>query len=282
MSGRLARSQPKRSTSKSKGTTVNYDEDFVLDEIPQAWQITAEICGEPDSGKTHFARTFPKPLFLDTEAKAWIVLQKFNDTPLKVVEKFNDIRSGVHWALDNPDIQTIVIDSGSDLRDLAQAEWLAEQGKDRVYPLVLWGEVYEKVDTLTTEIKKSQKHFVTTARMKDEFVGDQRTGRRIRDSYKKFPWDLSIGLEVVNGIRDTRSGKIHFPERRFGKVYKNNFYGIDQGKMVTQQKPYIFDVSYNGILNEMLQPWGGDDGIPIGNEIDTILEEAEEWIIKYG
>lgn len=257
-----------------------YDEDFVLSKIPSTRPISIEIAGEPDYGKSHTARTFPNPLFLDTEGKSWIVLQKFSEpAPWKRVKNFNDIRQGIRYGIDNSDIDTIVIDSGSDIRDLAQKEWLDEAGKDRVFPLVLWGEIYAKIDTLVRDVKDSGKNFVTTSRLKDQFLGDQRTGRRIRDSYKKFPWTLSMGVEIVDGIWDHRIGAPKFKERKFGRVYKNNFYGIDQVKAVTFQKPYIFDVSYEGIKNEMLKPWRGEDGVKLGHELDAILEEAEEWLL---
>jgi len=280
MSTRLAGKPSKRTTKKKSSSVVEYDMDFSTDTPPKTPNITIEISGPPDSGKTHFCRTFPNPLFLDTEAKAWIVLNKFEPVEWKVVESFNTIRAGVYWAINNDDIDTIVIDSSSEIRQLAENEWLQETGKERVFPTVLWGEVYEKVDALTKDIKESGKHYVVTARLKDEYIGDQRTGRQIVDSYKKYPWDLSMGVRIVYGIRDPRDGKVYHKDRKFGKVIKNNFHGVDPVNMLTFQKPYIFDICYNGVVNEMMEPWHGEDGVPIGNEIDEILKEAEEWILK--
>jgi len=273
---------------------------FIADKLPERIPFSIEIQGEPDMGKTHLAATFcldersRKVLFLDTEEKAWIVLKKFPKDSFywKRVKSFADIRNGIMWACENPEINTIVIDSGADLRDLAVQEWSREHGGKKPIVIdqsgavstVLYAQVYEKIDSLVNLVKSSNKYLVVTARMKDEWVNNIQTGRRVRDGYKKFPWDLSIAIRIVYGIeevvRTERSAKVvrkvHFPDFKFGKVLKNNFHGIDQKKMLNYQKPYLFDLSFNGICEELLKPWG--DGVPIGKELETILKEAEEWL----
>jgi len=274
MSTRLIRSKPAKKTRKP----VQAEEEFKPDEIPQKTGITIEVSGEMDMGKTHFARTAPNPLFLDTEAKAYIVLKKFPPCPWKRVETFADIRNGVKWAIENPEIETVVIDSGSDVRDLAAQEWCNEMGKERVWPRVLWAQVYEKVDWIPKALEKAGKNLIVTARMKDEWIGDTSTGRRLADSYKRWPWALQMAITIQNGIRD--GSKVYFKEHKFAKVRKNNHWGIDERTLLNYQKPYVFDVSWDGVLNEMLKPWG--DGVPIGKELETVIKEAEEWLMERG
>jgi len=129
---------------------------FVPDKIPQKQVFSIEVIGEPDQGKTHFSATFPKALFLDTEAKADIVLRKMPEKGhvWKRVMTWQDIEAGVEWALQQPDIKTIVIDSGGDIRDLALDEWRRRTGKsspvayiDGQAVPVLWAQVYEIIDS---------------------------------------------------------------------------------------------------------------------------------------
>jgi len=255
---------------------------FKPDEFPEGTPFSIEVAGEPDVGKTHFACTFPKPLVIDTEGKAWIVLKKFGHKYWKKVKTFDDIRQAVYWGIDSPEIETIVIDSGADLRELAAREYMEEHGIEQIYPLVLWARVDDKIDELVRAIKDADKYLVVTARMKDEYLGEQKTGRRVRDGYKKFPWDLSMGIIIRFGLEDPKTKKVLWPKHRFGIVTKNNFYGADPKTGRTFQKPVLFDVSFEGVCEELLKPWHGEDGVPIGEEWDTIIRDFEEWLRRRG
>ena len=89
-----------------------------------------------------------------------------------------------------------------------------------------------------------------------------------------------ISVEIVYGIRDSATGKINFPNYRFARVEKNNFFLSDQVRMLNFMKPYLFDVSFEGICEELLNPWHGTEGVKIGEEMATILKDADEWIKK--
>jgi hypothetical protein len=198
------------------------------------------------------------------------------------VKNFHDLRKGINWAVKQDNIDTIVIDSGGDLRDLASDEWLAETGKERIFPIVQWHEIYSKIDEITDLAKDSGKHFIVTGRLKDEYVQDTSTGRRIRDGYKKYPWTLNMGLRIQYGIRDPKEG-ILFSDVRFAEVTKNNYHGVDPTTMRTYQKPFLFDVSYEGVLDELLQPWHLDEGgVPLKDTNATIIDEAREWLESRG
>ena len=225
-------------------------------------------------------KIFSQKSFMNTflvKPRAWIVLQKFDPTPWKRVIYFDYIRQGIEWGISNPDIKTIVIDSAAELSDLAEAEWLKETGKDRVYPMVLWGQIYDKIDPLIQRVVDAKKYLVTTSRLKDEYIGDTKTGRRVRDTYKKLPWNLSMAVELTYGIRD-KQGRMHYDDHKFGKVIKNNFFGVDIRTGTTTQKPYLFDISYEGVCNEMLKPWNGKEGVKTNDAMAKIIEEAKAWI----
>jgi len=256
---------------------------FSWDTLPKIPVFSIEISGEYEYGKTHMSATWPAPALADTELKAWNVLQKLGTKGWwKQVKKFDDFRQVVNQAIRDPKIKTVVIDSGSDLRELAEKEWSEEHGGKKpiyikptgqVVP-VLYGEVYQKIDLEVKKILEAGKYFVATSRLKDEYIDDVATGRRIRDGYKKFPWNLSICIELVKGIRDEK-GKVHFANRILGKVHKNNFWGIDPKTWRNFSKPYLFDCSFDGVCRELLKPWG--KGIPVGQETKQILKEAAEY-----
>jgi len=241
--------------------------------FPKLRPIWIEISGEFDYGKTHLACTFPNPAFADTEQKAWIVLEKFNNPRWFPVKTFQDFRDFVAICEKSDDIQTIVIDSGSDLVDLAYKEHV-EVDRRPTYPIYYaYGKIYEKIDTLVSRIKLTGKHFVVTSRLKDEYVvkdfdreGNpiyEKTGRRLRDGYKKFPWNLEILLRLEKGVKI--GDKVYYPERIFGRVIKNNFLGHNE------RKPFLFNVSYQGIVDELLKPYHGD-----------LLADLHQFMLEHG
>jgi len=93
--------------------------------------LIIEVIGEPDIGKTHFALTAPKAALADTELKAWVVMPKFDNKNWFPIKKFDDIRRFVMTCVNDPSIQSLIIDSSSDLRELAEDEWSEEHGGKR-------------------------------------------------------------------------------------------------------------------------------------------------------
>jgi len=289
----IRRRPPSPKNRRAAGSINAPSGSFSPDPMPEEIPISVDIAGEKDMGKTHFAATFPpKCLFLDNELKAPIVLRKFKARGIehiwKKVKSFRDIREGVYWAIDSGDeIKTVVFDSGALLQKLAVIEWSEEHGGkkpiviDKITGTVstyLYAQVYEKIDSLITLLKDNGKNIVVTSRMKDEWIMDKPTGRRVRDGFKHFPWDLQIGLIIRKGIKDWNSTKVYFPEIKFAEVTKNNYWGVDLKRGITQQKPVLFDISYEGVVNELVKPWHGEEGVPLGKEMETLIAEAEEWV----
>lgn len=239
--------------------------------LPKVLNFGIELTGTWDIGKTHTSMTFPKVFFADTEMKGHIVAKKFGVKNYFRVKNMEDLRQFILTAIVDPECGTVVIDSGSDCVDLAQAEYLRETGKEAVFPVILWAKVYEKLDELFVLIKSSGKNFVVTSRLKDEYIGDTKTGKQIRASYKKFPYQMELMLRLEGGITIKPKAKdakpfCHFPNKVFGRVVKNNFWKYGSEK----KKPWLFDISYDGIIKELLEPWGGGD----------IVKQAEQWIQK--
>jgi hypothetical protein len=248
--------------------------------------VLMEIVGDPETGKTRFcanalAECDSKGVLIahhsavgDTEAKAAIEMKKCGNVHLKIINSMQDFRDFVQYCLSEPSVRVVCIDSGSDLRNFAENEFLSENPElKRVYPLVLYGRVFSKIDDQVIRLTKGGKHVVFTGRVKDEFEDEVRTGRRIRDSYKKLPFQLPMILHFQYGIRDD-NGKVWFRNHIFAEVLKNSFWKKFREKEGDKiGKPWVFDVSFEGVINELVvNPWDGKN----------IVWSAHEWLHANG
>jgi len=170
-----------------------------FDAIPEDNVYSLDVYSMHGLGKTHFACAHPPKVLLgDTENKAHTVVKKFRGlVDWKRVNTFEDFRQLCYLAIDSPDIHTVVIDSGDDIQDLAAKEWCVENHQKAVFPIVNFRYVYKKIDELTLQLEEARKWFISTSRMKEEWVNDVSTGRMIRDGYKK--WE-SVSLICVGSI----------------------------------------------------------------------------------
>lgn len=266
---------------------------FIWSPLPEDKHIAVEIQADPDVGKTYFcahacAKFDDNGKILehhaavgDTEFKADIEMIKIQNPFFKKLHTFQDVRDFVYHCIKNPKIEAICIDSGSDLRAYAEQEFLDETGQKRVFPLVLFGRVFAKIDKLMKDIHDAGKHLVVTSRLKDEYADDERTGRRIRDSYKKFPYQLPMMIHLQYGIRDSK-GKIWFSNHIFGEVVKNNWWKKFKEKPDEQiSKPWLFDVSFKGIMFELVEnPWDGIDIIASAHQFlhDNNIDHDETGV----
>ena len=230
---------------------------------------TVDICGPEGSGKSHFARTHPGDIVWIETPPEWgkfdVLDQKFRTmykdetvVKLKRVEVFDDIRQTLRAAILDDSVRTIVIDSGTHLRPMAGDEWCQEQGRKAVYPPTEWQYPNQKIEDLIGEVKRGNKILVVTNRLHDEYIGETTTGRQVRHGHKSFTYDFHLSLEIVDGLRGGLggTGKTHLEHLKFGLVKKSSFWGVEKGTNLNYGKPYLFDISYNGVLNELVKPWG--------------------------
>jgi len=246
-------------------------------QFPEKKVFSIEYFGESEMGKTHNALTYPSVAICDTisEGEVWQVAEKFDNKKVMRASKFDDIRRFVQYCVTNPKIESVAIDSGADLREMAEAEYLGvtpdqllvmKRG-DKVKSVyspshggVEYRHVNNKIDALVEKVKRAKKFLIVTSRVRDEYVqreveGQNRfikSGKKIHDGYRKFTYGygLSVRVRLVNGIEDDE-GKTHFVDRFFGKVIKNRFIP----KRV--QKPYFFDSTYQGLVEngELFEVW---------------------------
>lgn len=288
MAQRYTRSPPSKPSGLSGATSSS---SFVWDTNPNRI-IAVEIVSLPELGKTYVCAnamaerdkdgkvTKNHSALGDTENKAWIEMDKAGNKNLKVINCMQDFREFVDFCLKDPDIRVVCIDSGTDLRQMAEDEFLHDDMNDsikRVYPLVLYGRVFSKIDSQVTKLNKGGKNVIFTGRVKDEWEqqGEEgiRTGKLIRDSYKKLPYALPIIVMLHRGIKDFR-GRIWFSNHVFGEVLKNSFFKKFREKAGdTLGKPWVFDASMEGIIKELTEiPWDEKD----------IVASAHKWLHESG
>lgn len=245
-----------------------------FDAVPDKENIVVSVIGDGGLGKTHFANTFPQPVISDTESRAHIVARKFekNKNYIKKTATNKQIKQTIEMIATKvcPDPAerhnyTWVMDSGSDWLQMAETEYLAEAKKDKVYPLILWAQVYEKIDQIFNVVRKLGVNAVITQQLKEKYVGEKGTGEFIPAGYKKFPYRVDISLYLQKGIQ--YKGDTYYEDFVVAKVLKDCWHSPEK------RKPYLLDVSYEGIFNE-LKPYKIE-----GTQSDAIyavLKEMEE------
>jgi hypothetical protein len=245
-----------------------------FDVIPEKEPIVVSIIADGGFGKTHFCNTFPNPVFNDTEGRARILAKKFpnNKDYIKHTPNMQTIRETISLMFQHlcPDESkrhewTWVMDSGSDWLQMAETEYLKEAKKEKVYPTILWAQVYNKIDKVFDMIRKMGFNAVITQQLKEKYVGDKGTGEFIASGYKKFPYRVDVSLFLKKGIE--YDGNIYYEDFVVAEVLKSCWQSPEE------RKPYLLDYSYNGIYNE-LKPYVYP-GSP-EKAIQAILKEMEE------
>lgn len=221
------------------------------EELPelQVPKMVVEICGAEGSGKTHAACTFPKPALLDTEGKAWVIMKKFGHAKWAKANNFEDVISFVKTVVNDPEIETAIFDSSRDVVDMAERYALEQLGKETLFSQtggqVLYTHVYQKMDWLITTLRRAGKNVVFTSRMKEEYKNNSRTGRMIRDGYKKSPYQVDVVIELRSEIE--WGGEIYPLMTDVARVTKNGYV------KKSQKKPYIKDACYDTIVKDIFE-----------------------------
>lgn len=228
---------------------------FEWDEVPtNAAELPFFVLveGMQGSGKTHFSLSFPEPIFiLDTENRADKVIAKFSKVKTvfrKKIESFDDIRQAILQGI-FPEFKggTIVIDSGSDLQNLREIEYLEETGQKKVYPKVNFAQVREPIIKLLSAIRDRGFYCVITGRLKDEYKDDVKTGEMVLEGFSRLPYFVDIHLRLNGDGTAT--------------VIKNGFRTTSVEKVVTLDNP-----NFNSIMEKLVKP---------AEEVKFIIEKVE-------
>lgn len=248
-----------------------------FDEFPgtdEREAIVVGIAGYAGLGKTHFINTFPNPVIADTEARAQIVMNKFDGFRLrKITKNMAQIRQTVQVIAEHvcPDSSkrnqyTFALDSSSDFQQMAESEYLKEAKKEKVYPLVLWSKIFDKMDKIFDVVRELGLNAVFTQQLKEEYEGEKKTGQLIPAGYKKLPYRVDVHLHLRKGIEF--EGDLYYPDVIVAEVLKDCWH------IPSEAKPYLLDVSYDGLFNELKaykHPAPGDMNVAI----QKVLHELE-------
>jgi len=176
--------------------------------------VLVEIIGEPAVGKTHLALTFPKPFVFDTTPKmeARFVIMKLLPNDWKdrymPIKNYPQLVENIKQVVKRDDVKTVIIDTGTDLQALCTEYELEKKQRERLLP-VEYGRIREMIDTDIIEaVIEANKNLVMTAQMDDEYVGGQKTGRRIPKGYKRMAFQADIRVFLYMAPTAGKGGEI--------------------------------------------------------------------------
>lgn len=230
-------------------------------------KYAVELAGLQGAGKTHTALSFPFPALLDTELKAITPLDHGVGNPdrVAIAHSWDDVVNFLSFAIGDDGVQTLIFDSSRDIYEMATAATLIELKKKSLYipgeGAILYAHVHRKMNSLVEACRQAKKYCVFTARVKDEYVGGNTTGRMVRDGWNKTPYKVDIMLQAVSATKGIPERMIP-PEYQLWRVVKNS--QVRKG----QTKPFLVN--------------------PLFEDIETLAEPCldreaytQEWITKF-
>ncbi|MEM2175037.1 MAG: AAA family ATPase [Candidatus Aenigmatarchaeota archaeon] len=188
--------------------------------------LLIEVIGETGVGKTHFCFTFPDVFLIDTspKAEAFAIAHKLGmENRYYLALDYIDVVTKIDELVKREDVLTIAIDTGANLQGMASIHYLKEMEKkgkkrEKVLPIE-YGVIRDMVDfNIIRKVISANKNLVITSRMKDEYIGGEKTGRRERDGYPRLPdmADIRVYIELVEDKTFNRIDRvIHVVKNRF-------------------------------------------------------------------
>jgi hypothetical protein len=170
--------------------------------------VLVEIAGEPGVGKTHLSLTFPKPYIFDTTPKreaeivAYKVLGASAKNRYQWVKNYQILVNALNKVLQEQEVKTIVIDTGSDLQGMAVEYDIERRERQKLMPYE-YGRIREMIDEdITEKVIAVGKNLVMTSQMDDEYVNGVKTGRRVIKGYKRMAHQADIRLYMTLGAAE--------------------------------------------------------------------------------
>jgi len=227
--------------------------------------LVIEIYGPEGIGKTYTGLSFPNPVMIDTEGRGRYIcalLQK--RTPYRVRE-WQDLREAAARILTEvPPPATVVIDSASDLEDMASLQWARENGVSTVQRPD-YSAVYRMIDSAINFWMRHGYHLVLLERVGPEYdpVSESYTGRMVPNRYGKVSAKPHVVLELQWGLMI--EGIQVLSDRYPVAVVRKNVW-LPMGAT----KPYLLRFTYPEVIRQLQQPWKGT--------VHDYLEEAKEVV----
>lgn len=158
------------------------------------------LYGDSGVGKTVLCATAPKPLIISAEEGLLSLADQ--DVPCIEVKEFNDLPKAYLLAVSQKDIETICLDSISDVAEVVLAQYKSEE-KD---PRKAYGRMADDVIEFVKGLRKVNKHIIIVA--KQEMQKDEYTGKmtyvpsapgRVFAVQMPYLMDLVLCLRIAKG-----------------------------------------------------------------------------------
>ena len=189
---------PYYQNDKEKVELMKQRDAFAWDDPPPEKYIVV-VAGQPGDGKTHLLCTMSEigqVYVLDSEYRAHLVAKKFQNIKIRRVTNYQEMVVAVKYILKYCEPGTIVFDSGSDVQQFAELEYLTRTGKQEVGMPYNWGEVYWLCNAIIEDIRRDGRfHLALSARVKEEYINDKSTGRLIPKLYSNLPYKADVSLQ---------------------------------------------------------------------------------------
>lgn len=255
--------------SSVKGSPPSFTGYADISTLPRVWVL--DVCGPEGAGKTHIALTAPNPAICDTELKAWRLIGKPGiPTELKACypKEWMDVQAFTEFVSQDPNVDTVIFDTLKEIEEMAYRATLDELGKESLYSrdagAVQYRYVNQKMEELLKLLRKAGKSVITTARQKDEYVKNDRTGNKLRDGWSKMPYYADFCVEAVNTLPGVPSPLLK-PGIVIWKVTKNG--AVVRGLY----RPYIVAEDYCDMLRQLQLT---------EQNVDAYLEELKKAVTR--
>lgn len=186
------------------------------------------LAGDEKSGKSSLLGSFPDSFNLEIDkGGADRIAGRFHD-----IDNLATFRKAFKWAMKEPSIKTVGIDTLTGLLDFFEEEVANAHGlssiterKPGVDGYELWGEYNEKIEALVSYIKESNKLVVMTAHLKPPVIDNNGniTAPAALDCYPKAGRIIGTKADVI--------GQCYKKQLAQGAEYYLTFKGSVAGKL---------------------------------------------------
>jgi len=202
--------------------------------------VVVSIKGEPKSGKTHFALTFPAPIFVASfDLGTQFVANKFPGKQIDivqyptalvvdivgVVQACQDVYKKVaedYRAAVEADYQTLVIDTGTALWEIIRTAFTEERessGGSRKPGALEYVEPNRRMAAFFTLPQILGKNLVVTSHLKEKWEGGVATGQFILDGFKKTEAYADVCLTIeMKGQKEKSYTEVVVTDNRYDRV----------------------------------------------------------------
>ncbi len=169
-------------------------------------RLIAHVMGREKSGKTNFALTAPAPIILfDFDYGLEGVVQKFAKekeiyssefriheiSADRFVAEWDRFRTEFKIALNDPAVETVVWDTGTEVWELLR---MARFGKLTQVRPHNYGPVNAEMRGMIRDAYSSDKNLIIISKMTEQYVNDKFTGTYVMQGFKDIPYSSQINI----------------------------------------------------------------------------------------